>query len=345
MPGHALGHGPLQRRQHHPRLAAIGAAQAVQVLVVAFRDGAVSDHLVDRRDVQVRALLQQNELFDHRLGPADPADAQGRRQGLGQGAQEHGPSVVDPARAGDVQAQQGRRRLTLEAQLAISRVLDQGHVQPVGQGQQRLALCKGQADPGGISEVRHEIAQRLGCAPGHQGVLVDALAQGRLRQVEIGRLIAVERLQRAQIGRAGHHHRVALGQEQLADKVQRLLRAGGQHDVAGIARHAVAGHALGDPLAQRQIALADRILQRLTRQHRIGQDGVIAGLDLLGGEQARIGNTARERQDVGLVQQLEKFADLAGADAGHAVAETRGPVLGAVGGLGGHGVIEVRTEE
>jgi hypothetical protein len=81
----------------------------------------------------------------------------------------------------------------------------------------------------------------------------------------------------------------------------------------------------------------------LARQHRVGQDGVVALLDLLRGEQARVRNAAGEGQDVRLVQQLEKLADLAGADAAHAVAEARGPLLGAVGGLGGHGVIKVRN--
>jgi hypothetical protein len=52
----------------------------------------------------------------------------------------------------------------------------------------------------------------------------------------------------------------------------------------------------------------------------------------VGWEQAGIGDAAGEGQDVGLVQQLEKLADLAGADAIHARAEPFGPV----DGLDGH---------
>ena len=61
---------------------------------------------------------------------------------------------------------------------------------------------------------------------------------------------------------------------------------------------------------------------------RVGEHGFVRGLDPRGGEQRGIGDAAREREDVRLVEQLQEFADFAGPDPAHAVGEAFGPVGG-----------------
>ena len=281
--------------------------------------------------MQVAALFQQHQLLDHRAGTADPADPQGRRDGLGEGAAEQGAGGLDGAGARDVQGEHGGQGLAVEAQLAIGGVLDQGHVQGLGQVQQGLSLGQGQALAGGVGEVGDEIAEGMGRAASHQGLGVGLAVQGAGRQVQVVGFVGVEGLQGAQIGGPGHHHRVAAGEEQLAQQVEPLLRARRDHDVVLVAGDAVERHAFGDPAAQGQVALAHRILQGHGGLGRIGEDGVIGGLDAGRREQAGVGNAAGEGEDVGLIQQLQQLADLVGADTRHALGEARGPVGGRCG--------------
>ena len=71
----------------------------------------------------------------------------------------------------------------------------------------------------------------------------------------------------------------------IKDEVEALLRAGGDEHLSGVDGDAVPAHFLGDPFAQRRVALARRVLQRLARvvaqdaggrdAHRLDRKGVV----------------------------------------------------------------------
>jgi hypothetical protein len=71
------------------------------------------------------------------------------------------------------------------------------------------------------------------------------------------RLVGREGLERAEIDRRGHERRIARRDEQLAEKVERLLGSAGDDDVVRFGRRAERAHASGDPFPQGQVALAD----------------------------------------------------------------------------------------
>ena len=108
----------------------------------------------------------------------------------------------------------------------------------------------------------------------------------------------------------GDQRGVVLRQQQLAEELEALLRPGRDDDVVEATRHAETAHVGDDPLAQRQEALGHRVLQATGRGGLIGQDVDVSLLRQLDREQRRIGDAARERNDAGLVEQLQQLTDL-----------------------------------
>ena len=97
--------------------------------------------------------------------------------------------------------------------------------------------------------------------------------------------------------------------------------------LSGLARHAEAAHVAHDPLPQRQIALADRVLQGGAGRAGSASTAAIGGARLRDRKQRRVGNAAGERDDAGLVQQLQQLADLGGAHPARARREMLGPSI------------------
>ena len=279
------------------------------------KDGArhkVGDNLVDRGGVQVGGLFHQYQAPDHCPCGTDPAEAQPGGQGFRERAAVDDAAVLDAALGGDVQGQQRRHRVAVIAQHLIGGVLDHGDIKIIGQPQRRLARSEGQCLASGVGEIGGEagvfhpascglcLDEDLGCGPVAQRV-----------QPIAGRLISVERAQRAQIGGPGHQHGIAGSDHQLAQIVQGLLAARGDQDIAGITGDGQLGHFDRDPLAQGQMALRDGILQGLGGRaiRQCCGKGVATGV---GGEQRWVGDATGEGQDIGLVQQLQQLADFRG---------------------------------
>ena len=90
---------------------------------------------------------------------------------------------------------------------------------------------------------------------------------------------------------------VAAIDQQLADQIERLLRAGGDEDIVGAGDDAVAGKVAGNHLAQRLIAFGGAVLQRLGAV--LGEDFMagfveaLTGKDVGGGKASAKGNDVR----------------------------------------------------
>jgi hypothetical protein len=87
------------------------------------------------------------------------------------------------------------------------------------------------------------------------------------------RLERREGLQRAEVGGRLHGDHAAGVDEHLAYQVEPLLRAGGDEHLRGLGLQPQPAQLAGHPLAQRAVALAGGVLQRLARvltQHAVG---------------------------------------------------------------------------
>jgi hypothetical protein len=82
------------------------------------------------------------------------------------------------------------------------------------------------------------------------------------RDVDNLGLIAAKRRQRPDIGGGLHQDDVTGIDEEPGHEVERLLGAGGDHDVVRMSAHALQGHHLTDLFAQAWVALAGAVLQR-----------------------------------------------------------------------------------
>ncbi|MPL96396.1 hypothetical protein SDC9_42574 [bioreactor metagenome] len=311
-PAHAFRHVPLERGEHRLKPRAIDLAQHRDVLVEELLGDLGGDHLVQRRGLQVGSLLHQHHLADDRLCRHHPAHAQTGRQRLREGAAIDRPAGLEIALAAHLDRQQRRIGRTRVAQRLIGCVLDHRDVERFRHVEHRLALGQIQRDAGRVGEIGREIGEFHPPARGF-GIGRDLGRATVRRRVEpvIARLIGVEGAKRAQIGRPADKCGVVRVDEQLAEVIERLLRARGDQHVLGRAGDAQRRHVADDPAAQRQIALGLRILQRGAR--RLGRDGAGHGARKgLAREQRRVGDAAGKGNDLGLVQKLEQLADLRG---------------------------------
>ena len=165
--------------------------------------------------------------------------------------------------------------------------------------------------PRGVLEVGHDVAE-AGPQAGGQARLEQIGPQA----VPVGldgdqvRVGAGQRLQGADIRGRLDHDVVARVDQRPGQQVERLLGAGGDQHVLGVARATPGRVRLGDPLAQRGDALGRAVLDGLgpvapgAGQHRVG--GLPQALDR---EAVRRGQATGEREDVRPVGEVEQVAD------------------------------------
>ena len=154
------------------------------------------------------------------------------------------------------------------------------------------------AQAGGVLEIRNDVGKlhvRICRNSRRERIAVDAVGVDGDRQ-DLG-VKEVERLQCDQIGRVLDDHLVAGVEHARAHHRQHLLRAVGDDDIVGL--HAGNAHrliALGDPLAQRLIALRAAVLQR---HDAVMLEHLVCRLvHLLDREGDRVRKSARERNQL-----------------------------------------------
>ena len=289
----------------------IGGAQGVDMGIKDGRGDLVDHDLVDGRGMQIRGLFHQHQTTDDIMRGTNPAHAQAGGQGFRERAAIKRATVFNAALAGDFQGQDRRDWLAVKAQRLIGGVLDDGDVGLICKINHRLAGRAVQRLAGGVGEIDREVGE-LHPAPGffRRGGEVGSRAVALGVQPIVIRLIGVECPQSPQIGRPPNQGGIPRRKHQLAQIIQRLLRARGDQDIAGVTRNAQLAHLACDPVAQRFVAFRDRILQR-----RIGLTGQGLGEGILERrhrKQRRIRDATRKRDNVGLVQQLQKLPDFRG---------------------------------
>ena len=287
----------LERGAHRVALHAVARADRRHMIAQeAVLDHLVHDALVEAGRVQVGRLLGLQQLGEQRRRRQQVAQPQPRRQHLAEGAE------VDR-----VVAERGRdrrRRRGVVPEVAVGVVLD--HRQPVRARRlgERDAARRRQTAPARVLEVGQQV-EKTRTTRGRQRLGSRALVVAVDRHE--ARLVGAEGLQRAEVGRRLDGDRAAGVEQHLAHQVQPLLRAGGDEHARGVGAQALPLQIGGDPLAQRRVALAGGVLQRVARLlaqharaglgHRLDRKGV-------GRRQA-----AGERDDARALGQLQDLAD------------------------------------
>ncbi len=253
-----------------------------------------------------------------------PADAQAGRQDLGRRAQGDGERREAP---------DGWEGRSTEPQRAVGVVLHDHEPVAVGQRGEVATAIEGQRAPRGVLEVGHDVAEAGPQAGGQV-----RLEQIRAQAVPVGldrdevRVGAGQRLQGSDVRRSLDHDVVAGIDQGPGQQVERLLRAGGDQDVLGVALATASGVRVGHPLAQRGDPLGRAVLDGLgpvaagAGQHRVGGLPQPPDREAVGRRQA-----AREREDVRPVGEVQQVADDRRRGASTAPGEQVRWVVGLVG--------------
>ena len=230
----------------------------VLIQIISFHVS-ISNTLVKIGGVQVSALFNLHELSQQLVLSSDPAKTQARAEDLGEGAQEHNQAL-------GIQGFQGRQDFALIAQLAIGVILNNGQVVLINNFHKCFTALHGPGTAGGVLEVRNyidEFAVGSGCQNlvqlfGNQAAVIG----GNFHKF---RLVSVEGVQSAQVGRAFAEHNVAGVQEQLTNEVQALLGASGNQDIIRVYLSMIfISHAFRNFCAQGGTTFGGCILQQLT---------------------------------------------------------------------------------
>ena len=168
-------------------------------------------------------------------------------------------------------------------------------------------------------------AKRLGMWP-----FSDSTIRGN-HQLAVGRLVGREGLERAKIGWGCDQDAVPGRDEQLAKKLESLLRSAGDENIVGGAIDALAAHMAGDPGAKLEVALADGILQRSLGLCLILENSDVGFLDPLTRKKVRVRDPAGKGNHAWPLDDLQEFSNLGSLHALHALGVNRTP--------GGHDVI------
>ena len=136
-------------------------------------------------------------------------------------------------------------------------------------------------------------------------------------------LIGAPRLEGAQVGRPLDEQMIAGIDEDLADEIERLLRAAREEDVVGVDPHAQAAGVPRDHLAQGPVALGGAVLQRAAAV--LFEDPVARLAKLLDGKDLGRRQPTAEGNDVGLLGELQQLADGGTAHASYPLREAFGP--------------------
>ncbi len=235
------------------------AVQLDLVAPVVAGQVAVDRHLRERGRAEDRRLGREHELVAHRVRGGRPADPQTGREGLGERAEVDHALVVHRA--------QRRQRLGVETQQAVGVVLQHQHAVTPGHLEHARPPLERERHARGVVEVGDGVQQLHGAAGGVQrgegaveGVRVEPVVVHR--GVDDLGLVGAEDPERADVAGGLGDHDVARVAEHPGDQVERLLRAGGDHDVVGVRADALLGHHRADRLAQSGITLPGAVLQR-----------------------------------------------------------------------------------
>ena len=216
--------------------------------------------LVDRRRVQVRRLLGDDQRRAQRCGRPDPADPQPRGRDLRQRRQAQ--RAVGGERA------EARQRLAAVAELAVRVVLEQPEPAALGDRGQRDAPLQRQRASGRVVERRDRVEHPRAVARrrGSDRVGVEAVVVARDRHHARAR--ERERLQRGEVRRLLDEHDVARLDQHGRGERQRLLRAAADQHLVRPGRQPARGQPRRDRGAQARVALGGRVLQRRGRRRR-----------------------------------------------------------------------------
>ena len=278
--------------------------------------------------------LQVGRLLEH-PGPGrearrqhEPAEAQRRREDL-----REAPGVDDPL---GVERAQGGQPVPVVAQQPVGVVLDDGDAEPARQRDEPPALLAAEADAARVVGVGHRVDERGPRPPGQQrpGAVDVHAGAGVGADGQEGRPVRQQRLAQAGVDVLLGEHVGPRRHQQLGGEAQRLLGAGRQQHLPGVAVDAPLAHQLDD-------ALAERLVRRavLHRGGVVGQDvgegpGVGGARYQLGG-----GEAPGERHEAGPRRQQGELAE---TRAGHSGRRRGGGASGAIEGGDRH-VLTIAT--
>ena len=219
----------------------------------------ICNTLVKVGGVQVSALFDFNKLGQQAMLSSNPAKTQARAEDFGEGAQEHNQAL-------GIHRFQGRQNSAFITQLAIRIILQYRQVVFINNFHEFLAAFQRPGAAGRVLEVRDYIDE-LAVRGGFQNFVQLFRNQAAVvsRNLNEVRLISIEGIQCAEVGRAFAENNIAGIQEQLACEVQALLRAGSNQNVIRINVGVIfIGHAFSNFCTQGRTAFGGCILQQLT---------------------------------------------------------------------------------
>ena len=230
----------------------------VLIQVVLFHVS-ICNTLVKIGGVQVSALFDFNKLAQQAVLSSNPAKTQTRAEDFGEGAQEHNQTF-------GIHRFQGRQDSAFIAQFAVRIIFEYRQVVFVNNFHEFLTTFHGPGTTGRVLKVRNYI-DKFAVRSGFQDFIQFFRNQTTVigRNLNKFRLVSVECVQSAEVGRAFAQNNVAGIQEQLACEVQALLRTGGNQNVIRINVSVIfISHAFSNFCTQRRTAFGSCILQQLT---------------------------------------------------------------------------------
>ena len=248
--GSASASPPISASRRGP-YARRSAATRSSRSIVASQCAAAAWSTVD--ECRSAACLAIVERPAQRLGRAHPADPQARRRDLRQ-RREREHAVVERG--------ERRQRLAAVAQLAVRVVLEQPEAAGAGERDERLAALERERAAGRVLERRDRVEQPGAVLGGERGRRLGIEPVVVAGHGDDGRARELECLQRREVRRLLHEHRVAGLEQHGGDQRERLLGAARDQQLVGVRRQPARGEPRGDGGAQRRVALRRRVLQR-----------------------------------------------------------------------------------
>src|SRR5687768_16355759 len=198
-----------------------------------------------------------------------------------------------------IQRDNRRDVVTLITQLTIGIILNDRHTIFIGQVDQLLAAFEAEGRAArvlkiwkGINEFRSDAKRFFQFVHDHT-VLIRA-------DGDVLRSVGIPRLHRTKIGGRFHHNIIAAINEKSSDKVQCLLRTGGDQNILGAHLHTVAPGVPCDHFSQREIAFTGAVLQSLRAEM---VEYIVAGFtEFRQWKDLRRWQTARKRNDISLLR-------------------------------------------
>ena len=263
------------------------------------------DHLVEHRRAEVGRLLGHDDPLDNVVLGDDPAEAEARDEGLGEGS-HHDHAF----RSHRIHRREG---LPFETDVLIRCILDDEQVVFAGHIDHIFALFQGHGFTGGVLEVGDGI-DKLGLLTGG-AEHVAGFGQTVVVAQAVGlATVRPDRLKGCQVGREAADDHVARVDEYAADQVERLLGGGRDHDVLDRdIQILIALVETGNLFAERLDTVRAAILKGGSTffvEHFLHD-----ALEVFDGEGFRAGETAGKRDDFGAGRHAEEVADLRAAHA------------------------------